>query len=104
MVASNTRSQPLFPLGRIVATPGALEALAASGDSAHRFFSRHARGDWGEVCAKDRQANERALAEGARLLSAYRTKRGEKLWIITESGNAREKKAFFLGHPRPYAH
>jgi hypothetical protein len=85
MVAPNEQRQPLFPLGRIVATPGALDALAASGDSAHAFFSRHACGDWGEVCAEDRRANERALAEGERVLSAYRTACGAKVWVITEA-------------------
>jgi len=78
-------SQPKFPLGQIVATPGALEALQKAGQSAAQFLQRHARGDWGEVGEEDRQANDQSLVEGSRLLSAYRTSLGEKIWIITEA-------------------
>lgn len=45
----------------------------------------HARGDWGELDAEDRAANDRALKDGTRLLSAYHTKAGTKFWIITEA-------------------
>lgn len=78
-------SQPEFSLGQIVATPGALEALEKAGQTAIEFLQRHARGDWGEVCDEDRQANDQSLIEGSRILSAYRTSLGEKLWIITEA-------------------
>ena len=74
-----------FPLGQIVATPGALEALKESGESPLDFIKRHAEGDWGEIDAEDREANEQALMHGARLLSAYRTRKDTKLWIITEA-------------------
>jgi hypothetical protein len=40
-------TRPLFPLGRIVATPGALEALQSAGQDARALLVRHARGDWG---------------------------------------------------------
>jgi hypothetical protein len=53
--------------------------------SAIHFLQRHAHGDWGEVDEEDRQANADALIDGSRLLSAYRTSLGEKLWIITEA-------------------
>jgi len=33
----------------------------------------------------DRQANDEALVSGERLLSAYKTLRGVKLWVITEA-------------------
>jgi len=39
--------QPLFPLGRLVATPGALALLMRSEQTPLEFVSRHARGDWG---------------------------------------------------------
>jgi hypothetical protein len=49
-------------------------------------FSRHARGDWGTVNATDKRANELALKEGSRLLSAYMLRDGTtKIWIITEA-------------------
>jgi len=47
-------------------------------------LGRHARGDWGEVCAEDAAENELSITEGARLLSAYTDRSGVKFWIITE--------------------
>lgn len=79
---------PKFILGQVVATPGALEALKASNQSAAEFLNRHVRGDWGEdLCEEDRQANGQALIDGSRILSAYMTKSGTKLWIITEAAD-----------------
>ena len=78
-------SKPLFPLGRVVATPGALEALAKAGDDARVFLNRHVTGDWGVVCDEDARSNDEALEHGSRLLSAYRTSTGAKLWILTEA-------------------
>lgn len=72
-----------FPLGRVVATPGALEALDP--DEALALLRRHQGGDWGEVDGHDRRANNRALRNGTRLLSAYVSAGGERVWIITEA-------------------
>jgi hypothetical protein len=74
-----------FRLGQTVATPGALEALGQAGQLLFHFLARHARGDWGELCPADKRANDRALREGDRLLSAYKTSTGERLWVITEA-------------------
>lgn len=74
-----------FSLGQTVATPGALAALTQAAQSPSEFVCRHISGDWGDVDAEDQQANEDALVHGHRLLSAYRTKRGTKLWVITEA-------------------
>ncbi len=74
-----------FQLGRPVSTPGALESLLDSGESPLIFLARHARGDWGDLDPENHRANEDALRHGSRLLSAYRTDRGGKLWIITEA-------------------
>jgi hypothetical protein len=79
--------QPKFSLGQIVATPGAVEALQKAGQSALAFLQRHVKGDRGELCEGDRQANEQALLDGSRILSAYRTSLGEKLWISTEAAD-----------------
>lgn len=75
----------LFQLGRILATPGVLEALKESGETPDTFLRRHARGDWGELCGEDRALNDEAVKDGTRILSAYKTKRNEKIWIITEA-------------------
>jgi hypothetical protein len=76
---------PKFPLGQVVATPGALEALQRAGQAPEFFLQKHLSGDWGDVDRGDQRANDQALREGERLLSAYFTLRGEKLWIITEA-------------------
>ena len=73
------------PLGQVVANPGALEALGQAGESPLVFLSRHAKGDWGIVDQEDAALNDDALAYGERILSAYKTSLGDKLWIITEA-------------------
>jgi hypothetical protein len=75
----------LFPLGQIVATPGALAALQRAKQTATFFLDRHAIGDWGELDQSDVAENEYSVAHGFRLLSGYQTNAGEKLWIITEA-------------------
>ena len=75
----------LFSLGRIVATPGALEALGQAGQSAHELLTRHVSGDWGQLEADDQRENDRSLRAGFRLLSAYGLSTGMRLWIITEA-------------------
>lgn len=75
----------MIPLGRVVGTPGAIAALEDAGQEAGVFLRRHAAGDWGAVCPEDARENDRALAAGNRLLSAYFTLREVKLWIITEA-------------------
>ncbi len=78
-------ASPKFSLGVIVATPGALRALDVSDEEPFSFLFRHASGDWGELDDEDKRENEFSLREGFRLLSAYRLKTGERLWIITEA-------------------
>ena len=73
-----------FALGQIVSTPSALEAMQESGQTPQFFLDRHVAGDWGQVDAEDWQLNDEAVKEGTRLLSAYTTLKGRKLWIITE--------------------
>jgi len=76
----------LFPLGQIVATPGALAALEKAGQTPLDFLTRHVRGDWGELDEHDRKENELSLKRGFRLLSSYRLSSGDtKVWVITEA-------------------
>ena len=78
-------AKPKFPLGKIVSTPGAIDALTESGQTPFEFLSRHLAGNWGIVDDEDKQANDDALIHGERLLSAYLTSKGIKIWIITEA-------------------
>jgi hypothetical protein len=82
-----------FSLGQIVATPAALEALETSGQTAEFFLARHAGGDWGMVNEEDRQLNQAALQDGSRILSAYKTLRGKKIWVLTEAADANGHRA-----------
>ena len=78
-----SRQNPKFGLGRLVATPNALQTVEPSEiDSA---LLRHVQGDWGDVDGYDREANDIALDEGGRLFSAYHTNLGTKYWVITEA-------------------
>lgn len=79
-------SEPrLFPLGRILATPGAVSQLEEAGQSPHEYLRRHAAGDWGDLDPQDQAANDRALSEGGRLFSAYTLPTDDRLWVITEA-------------------
>lgn len=76
---------PLFESGQIVATPGALQALAEAEQTPREFLIRHLRGDWGDLDDEDKKENDLSLEQGSRLLSAYHLTTGVKIWIITES-------------------
>jgi hypothetical protein len=80
-----TMTKAKFPLGQVVATPGAIEAMEKSGQTPGFFLARHVAGDWGDVSAGDWELNDGALKDGSRILSAYRTLKGKKLWVITEA-------------------
>jgi hypothetical protein len=56
-----TERKPLFELGQLVATPGALAALEKSGQNAMEFLSRHVTGDWGEIPEEDKKENQFSL-------------------------------------------
>lgn len=86
-------STPRFGMGRLVATPGALRAMADSGQTPDFFLERHLRGDWGEVDVGDWKLNDLALKDGSRLLSTYRTLKGVKLWVITEATDDEGRRA-----------
>ena len=85
--------KPKFQLGQILATPQALQALQESGQTPDFFLAKHVRGDWGEVCDEDKMLNDQALVDGSRLLSAYQTLKGTKIWIITEAADDGGRRA-----------
>jgi hypothetical protein len=76
---------PLFQLGQIVATPGALDLFDRLGINANDPLMRHVTGDWGDVCSQDAESNTKALEHGDRILSVYKLgPKNETLWLITE--------------------
>jgi hypothetical protein len=85
--SSARKSVGRFELGRWMVTRGASDELP--GQCILDCFHKHARGDFGVVCAEDYEANLDAIAEGLRILSVYRcdNKRGDatKIYVITEA-------------------
>ena len=77
-----------FSLGSVVATPGALAAVEASGEEPGLYLQRHLAGDWGDVDEHDRKENELSVKEGFRILSAYTLKTGVKIFVITEAARS----------------
>jgi hypothetical protein len=72
-----------FPLGQLVITSGASEAL--TGSQLRPILARHQRGDWGAVGSEDARYNDQDLKSGNRLLSAYYAQPDDvKVWVITE--------------------
>lgn len=74
-----------FPLGRLLATPGALKALTEAGDNALDYLLRHTRGDWGDLDEHDKAENDYAVSRHLRIFSAYHLSSGVKVWVITEA-------------------
>ena len=73
-----------FPLGQIVATPGALDVLDRGAVNAAELLRRHQSGDWGNVPPEDAEENELSIVNNNRILSSYSV--GEnRIWIITEA-------------------
>ena len=73
-----------LPLGRIVATPGAIVVIAEAGEDPRVLLARHASGDWGDLDEDDRRENEWSLKHGWRILSSFPVG-GKTIWIITEA-------------------
>ncbi len=84
---------PIFSTGQIVASRGVYDLACENAEFAQfiqKCLSRHVKGDWGDLDEEDKETNNRALKEGARLLSAYNDNRFPQhgvatIWIITEA-------------------
>lgn len=83
---------PQLPLGQLLITPGAQQALiAVEGEATYlnvlmQLLGKHATHDWGVVCREDSRTNDWAVTSGARVISAYLLQDNTtKLWVITEA-------------------
>lgn len=84
-----------FALGTLVSTFGLNGWLSEDDGSRIRFIMdrllQHQTGSWGDLCDEDREANDKAVQEGTRILSAYmlpghwQTESDDRIWIITEA-------------------
>lgn len=68
-----------------MATPGALAAVNASGDSLLDLLMRHLTGDWEGMSEHDRRENESSVQHGWRILFFYKLSNGAGIWLITEA-------------------
>lgn len=74
----------LFNPGQVVATPAVMAKVP--GDYAMACFEQHLQGSWGLLDENDWQANNAALKNGSRILSAYALPDDPGVfWIITEA-------------------
>ncbi len=55
--------KPLFGLGQIVGTPGALDALIEAEQEPVELLRRHVTGDWGDLDDEDKKENELSVRE-----------------------------------------
>ena len=73
--------------GQLVMTKGITEKIAE--DTRFAYFiseslKRYLHQDWGDIAEEDKLLNAKALAEGTRILAAYKNDL-DKIWIITEA-------------------
>lgn len=85
--------KPKFDMGQMVATPGFLDAVRKAGQTVREFVDRHLRLEQGELCDDDHRANQMSLADGSRILSAFRLTTGVKVWVLTEAVGDDGKRA-----------
>ena len=77
--------KPLFELGQLVGTPGAIRALQDAEQNPLELLYRHVTGDWGLLDDEDKKENEFSIEHGFRILSAYKLDTGVKVWLLTEA-------------------
>ncbi|MBX9584953.1 MAG: hypothetical protein K2X87_32005 [Gemmataceae bacterium] len=94
--------RPKFEMGKPLATPGALEALAAASQTTGELLARHLSADWGDLDPEDVAANDDALIDGSRIFSAYTLRTGVKIWVITEAADDGRRAATTLILPEEY--
>ena len=82
-----------FRLGRLCATPGAIEVMQQANVPPLVLLGRHASGDWGDLCEQDKAANDQSLIDGSRLLSSYTLTPQAKVWVITEAADDSGERA-----------
>ncbi len=81
-----------FPSGQMVCTRGVADLSEEDPEFAkfvQASVTRHFHKDWGDLGQEDKKANDEALKDGERILSAYNDPRFTghgvaSIWIITE--------------------
>ena len=86
-------SKPDFSIGKLLATPAAVEALEEAKVDIIDLVERHIAKDWGDLSEDDWRLNDEALHDGSRILSAYILPTDVKIWIITEATDENGERA-----------
>lgn len=73
-----------FSIGQVVITRNCKQHMEEIGETPLHFLMRHIRGDWGDLGASDKKANEQALEKDLRIVSRYTLKDGSAIYVITE--------------------
>lgn len=73
-----------FELGQVVGTHHALRFCGDHHIDIFDLLARHASGDWGDLTADDKMANDAALVDCSRILSSYQFPAG-RVWVLTEA-------------------
>jgi hypothetical protein len=81
-----------FPLGRVVLTSSVAEAVDRV--TLVTALRRHASGDWGDVSDMDKLANDLALVDATRIVSAYKSPEGRVFWVYTEADRSQTTLLF----------
>jgi hypothetical protein len=84
--------KPLFSSSRTLVTPQAIQAITAAAASTEQLLSRHFSGDWGDVDTEDANANDNAIENGSRILSAYILQSGVRIWVLTEAASLTQSR------------
>ena len=82
--AEENLSATRFSLGRTYATAMVTHWAEENGIHLADYLRRHHHGDWGDLDAEDKAANEEALETGARIFSCYRVGK-LKIYCVTEA-------------------
>ena len=82
----------IFPFGRVVAIAGIETLLTA--EEFCEALAKHGAGDWGELSEDNKRVNEFPLENGSRRFSIYRSKSGERYYVITEADRSATKFLF----------
>jgi hypothetical protein len=76
----------LFELGTVYGSPAVLEHLEVHSLYPNALLGAHCHGDYGVVNEDAARANDRAVIDGGRILSAYLVE-GKSVWVITDAVN-----------------
>ena len=89
MNTSIAKQVPKFSLGQCCMTKGISALVEQYQLPVLDYLARHQHGDWGDLDKHDLRANEMALKENTRILSAYQFQPKPniniKIWVITEA-------------------